>query len=507
MKTLLLLGQQGLLRCGGACCVVEGAARRPFMSFQSFEYLVFLFSFLAVYFVLPLRPQNLLLLAASYVFYGWVHPWYVALIAVTTLFDWGCALGMEGATTEKVKRGFFILSVVVNLIILGVFKYCGFFVENVTAVLSAIGLMPSPILLKIALPAGISFFTFQSISYAVDVYRGQQKACRSLLDYAVFAAFFPQLVAGPIERAGHMLPQYQRRRSICLTTMRSGMLLLLWGLFQKLAIADSSSIMAGKVFSMAHPSFPVLWGGVIAFGVQIYADFSGYTAIARGSARMIGIELCANFNHPYIAQSPSDFWRRWHMSLGRWLKDYIFIPLGGSRAGEWVTRRNLIIVLFLSGLWHGAGWNFIVWGLFHGVLLCLWPLLAKALPILAKSGGWAGVVLRVVVTFAIMHVGRVLFREHDLGMIVQHLTLNPLAASVAEWRVGCALGLEAVLYGLPLTLLYPLAEYLKLIPGHEDERLKSWGWTVCQGLAAGFILTALMALRSPETGDFIYFQF
>lgn len=379
------------------------------MIFQSIEYLLFFSVLLVTYFWLPVRGQNLLLLAASYLFYGWVHPWYVILIGTTTLFDWGCALGMDGAKTQARRKAFLLVSIGVNFAVLFVFKYFGFFVENVTALLTAIGLMPSPILLKIALPAGISFFTFQSVSYAVDVYRKSIPSCRSLLEYATFASFFPQLVAGPIERAGHMLPQFRVLRRPSLSTMRSGFLLILWGLFQKVAIADSTALLANKVFSVTDASFPVLWGGVIAFGVQIYADFSGYTAIARGSARMIGIELCPNFNHPYISQSPSEFWRRWHMSLGRWFKDYVFIPLGGSRVNGWVTARNLVIVLFLSGLWHGAGWNYILWGVFHGSLLCLWPHLARAIPLFGKAGGTAGLVFRVVFTFAIMHVGRVLF--------------------------------------------------------------------------------------------------
>jgi D-alanyl-lipoteichoic acid acyltransferase DltB (MBOAT superfamily) len=477
------------------------------MIFQSIEYLYFLVVLLATYFWLPVRGQNLLLLVASYVFYGWVHHWYMILIATTTLFDWGCALGMDRAKTDQGRKGFFLLSIGVNFAILCAFKYFGFFVENVTAVLSAIGLMPSPILLKIALPAGISFFTFQSVSYAIDVYRRQLSPCRSLLEYATFAAFFPQLVAGPIERAGHMLPQFRQLRRPSLISVRSGLVLILWGLFQKLAIADSTALLANKVFFVRDASFPVLWAGVIAFGVQIYADFSGYTAIARGSARLIGIELCANFNHPYISQSPSEFWRRWHMSLGRWFKDYLFIPLGGSKEKGWKTKRNLLIVFFFSGLWHGAGWNFILWGVFHGVLLCIWPPLAKAVPLFAKSGGWFGVVFRVVATFAIMHVGRVLFREHDLAMIWQHLTLNPFASNLVDWRVGCSICLEAVMYGLPLTLIYPLVEHLGLIPEPEDEKQKRWGWTCLQAATAGIILLGMLVLRSPETGDFIYFQF
>ena len=477
------------------------------MIFQSIEYLLFFSTLLLGYFWLPLRGQNLLLLLASYLFYGWVHPWYLLLIGVTTLFDWGCALGMDASATPGRRKTFLLVSLGVNFAILGVFKYFGFFIENVTALLVTIGLMPSPWVLKIALPAGISFFTFQSASYAIDVYRRQLPACRSLLEYATFASFFPQLVAGPIERAGHMLPQFRARRQLCQTTLRSGFVLFLWGLFQKLVIADSTALLANKVFSVGDASFPMLWGGVLAFGVQIYADFSGYTAMARGSARMLGIDLCANFNHPYISQSPGEFWHRWHMSLGRWFRDYVYIPLGGSRTTRWRVTRNLMFTFFLSGLWHGAGWNFILWGLFHGALLSLWPYLARALPLLAKAGGWPGVVFRVVLTFTLMHIGRVLFREHSLAMIWHDLTLNPLVASAADWRIGCSIGVEAVLYGLPLTLLFPLVEHLGLLPSADDAKMQTWRWTGLQTAAAGLILLGLVALRSTQGSDFIYFQF
>ena len=304
------------------------------MVFQSIDYLIFLAALLAVYFWLPRRPQNALIIAASYVFYGWVHPWYLILIGITTLFDWGCALGMEASAGPVRRKRFLMLSLGVNFAILCVFKYFGFFVENVTAMLSAIGLMPSPWIIRLALPAGISFFTFQSASYAIDVYHRKISACRSLLDYATFVSFFPQLVAGPIERAGHMLPQYARPRQVTLEGLRSGLVLILWGLMQKLVIADNTALIASKVFALGDPSFPILWGGVIAFGVQIYADFSGYTDIARGSARLLGVELCANFNHPYLSQSPGEFWRRWHITLSRFLRDYLYFPLGGNRFGD-----------------------------------------------------------------------------------------------------------------------------------------------------------------------------
>jgi D-alanyl-lipoteichoic acid acyltransferase DltB (MBOAT superfamily) len=478
------------------------------MIFQSIEYLLFFCTLLATYFWLPLLGQNLLLLAASYLFYGWVHPWYLVLIGTTTLFDWGCALGMDASATAARRKTFLIVSLGVNFAILCAFKYFGFFLENVTSVLTAIGLMPSPWVLKIALPAGISFFTFQSASYAIDVYRRQLPACRSLLEYATFASFFPQLVAGPIERAGHMLPQFRTVRRPALTTLRSGFLLVLWGLFQKLVIADSTALLANKVFSISNATFPVLWGGVLAFGVQIYADFSGYTAIARGSARMIGIDLCPNFNHPYISQSPGEFWRRWHMSLSRWFRDYVFIPLGGSRTTPGMVTRNLVFTFFLSGLWHGAGWNFIVWGLFHGVLLSAWPYLTRTIPLLTKNyGGPAGVVFRVVLTFSLMHIGRVMFREHSLAMIWHDLTLNPLATTLADWRIGASIGIEAVMYGLPLTLIYPLAEHLGWLPDADDSKMETWHWSGYQAAAAGLITLGIVVLRSTQGSDFIYFQF
>lgn len=477
------------------------------MIFQSIDFLLFFSSLLCLYFWLPARGQNLLLLIAGAVFYGWIHPWFLLLNGGIAIIDWACARGMEGTPSPARRKTFLTISLTANLLSLGVFKYLGFFTENVTAVLTALHLMPEPMVLKLMLPVGLSFFTFQNISYALDVYRGQQPACRSLIEYLTFATYFPQRLAGPIERASRMLPQYRVTRRPALMVVRSGIVLALWGLFQKMVIADSASILANKVFMIRDASFPVLWGGVIAYGVQIYADFSGYTALARGCSRILGIELCPNFNHPYIAQSPGDFWRRWHMSLSRWFKDYVYIPLGGSRDGPWMTRRNLMVVFLVSGLWHGAGWNFILWGAFHGLLICTWPHLSRAVPLFGEAGGRAGIVFRVVFTFAIMHVGRLFFREHDLAMIWQHLTLNPLAATVAEWRVGAGMAVEAVLYGLPLTLLYPLLDHKKLLLTPDDPRLQSWRWTAYQTLLAALLLFGVCALRSPETGDFIYFQF
>jgi len=480
------------------------------MVFQSIEYLIFLVCVLAIYYWLPKSGQNLIIVAASYIFYGWIHPWYVGLIVLITLMDWICAIGMADSPTPQRKKAFLITAITVNLAVLGVFKYFGFFAENVTAVLTSIGLMPSPWIIRIALPAGISFFTFQSVSYAVDVYQGRAKACRSLIDYATFVSFFPQLVAGPIERAAHMLPQYATRRTINLEHWRFGLLQLLWGLFQKVAIADSAAMLADKVFSLGDPSFPILWGGVLAFGVQIYADFSGYTAMARGSARLLGIDLCANFHHPYLSQSPPEFWRRWHISLSTWFRDYVYIPLGGSRQGQILMARNLLLTFFLSGLWHGAAWNYVIWGTYHGILVALWPMLTRMLPGLGEKKTGAsifGVVARTLMTFALIQLGWLMFREHNVSMLIEHLRLNPFAASANEWRMGAALALEALFYGAPLMVLLPLLERWRLLAPPMDQGESSWKWTLAQGIAAAACLYGVISLRCEVGSDFIYFQF
>ncbi|MGI8602151.1 MAG: MBOAT family O-acyltransferase [Verrucomicrobiales bacterium] len=477
------------------------------MAFQSVEYLLFLLVLLGTYFWLPRAAQNGLLLAASYVFYGWIHPWYVLLIGVHTLVDYSCGRLIGAARTRARKRLFLTLSLLTSFSILAVFKYLGFFTENITTLFAALGIMPAPWVITIALPAGISFFTFQSASYVIDVYRGRVEAERSLLDYADFVSFFPQLVAGPIERADNLLRQMCAPRRPGLLQIRSGFVLIVWGLFEKLVIADSAALIADKVFSLRDATFPVLWGGVLAFGVQIYADFSAYTDIARGSARLLGFELRENFNHPYLAQSLPDFWRRWHMSLSTWFRDYVYIPLGGSRGGAGRTARNLLITFFLSGLWHGASWNFVLWGIFHGVLVAGWPHLAHRWPILARSGGKPGAVFRVILTFALVHIGWLLFREHNIAMIGSGLTLNPLDAPTADWRMGAGLAAEALLYGLPLMALFPLAQKFRLVPRSDDERLLTWRWTFLQAATATLSVIGILALRCSVGSDFIYFQF
>jgi alginate O-acetyltransferase complex protein AlgI len=312
------------------------------------------------------------------------------------VFDFWAAKKIEDSPHRK--KQWVTFSLVSNLGLLAWFKYRGFFWENVQALWHSLGLGTEPALLQLALPAGISFYTFQSIGYVVDVYRGQLKACRRFDDFAVFVSFFPQLVAGPISRAGALLSQAIGQRQFPAERIIPALTLCMWGFFMKLVVADNAAIPANKIFAIAEPSFPVLWAGVFAFAIQIFADFSAYTSIARGSAQLLGFQLVENFQHPYVAVSPADFWKRWHISLSTWMRDYIYIPLGGSRCSTTRATMNVVLTFLISGAWHGADWNYILWGLYWGILVAadnLWgsrPRLPAvlAMPIMFAITAWAG---------------------------------------------------------------------------------------------------------------------
>jgi D-alanyl-lipoteichoic acid acyltransferase DltB (MBOAT superfamily) len=513
------------------------------MVFQSTDYLVFLLAVFAVYWLAPrgvqrlvtlafavfmawhghripalavavvvlaetrwpmARPGNLMLLVASYFFYAYIHPWYALLIALTTTVDWACARGITRHPDRK-KR-FAALSLAVNFSILAVFKYFGFFMDNVLALANAAGWKLEGPHWQVLLPVGISFYTFQSASYVIDVYRGQTAARKNLFDYALFVSFFPQLVAGPIERAGHLLSQLEAERKFDASAIRSGLILILWGLLLKRVIADNCAVLANKVFALEQNAFPVLWAGVFAFGVQIYADFSAYTNIARGSARLLGMEICHNFRHPYLAASPADFWRRWHISLSTWFRDYIYIPLGGNRGSGARVTRNILLTFGLSGLWHGANWNFVFWGLFHGLLVAGWHFAETKSPALAQGGGKSGAFARWAATFLLVHVAWLMFREQNLAQLWRSLTLNPIAASPNMWRTGLYLAAQVFLFSLPLWLL-PLAEK---VFGEDWNRLPAperWSRVFIDTAVAALFLIVILTLSSQVGSDFIYFQF
>ena len=477
------------------------------MIFHSLDFVAFFAVVVTLYWRLPHRWQNVLLLGASYVFYGWVHPWFVVLMLVSTTVDYWAAQRMEDDPSHR--RRYLVASLGVNLGMLGAFKYYDFFIISVRDALGAFGLTVAPPLLQVLLPAGISFYTFQALSYTVDVYRGEMHARRNPVDFALFVAFFPHLVAGPIMRATNLLVQVERPRHWDADRARRSLVLIAWGFVKKLVVADNVGIVANRVFAMQDPAFEVLWAGVFAFGLEIYADFSAYSDIARGVARWFGFELVLNFNHPYIAHSPTDFWRRWHISLSTWFRDYVYIPLGGSRVEPLAAHANLIVTFLVSGLWHGASWNFVLWGLYHGVLVAVTRTIGRALRL---PEHWPGPLapVQVALTWVAMMAGWLFFRETDAGYLAHFLRLSPTSSVQAEAGIGLHLFMLAATWGLPLFLddLWTLARERGLRPvTWAEARVTGLRLAGVQAIAVGACLAAVLVLRSRTTLDFIYFQF
>jgi alginate O-acetyltransferase complex protein AlgI len=336
-----------------------------FTSSEYFLFLPFIFILYWNVFNKSLKWQNLLVLAASYFFYGWWSWKFLCLLALITFLDYLYGFGVASASKKKAK--FFLwLSIINNLAILGIFKYYDFFAVQFAKGFEALGLHSNLVMLNVALPIGISFYTFHGMSYVFDIYRDKQKPVSNIVDYAVFVSFFPLLVAGPIERANHLLPQVQKPRNFNYNQAVEGCRLILWGLFKKVVIADSLAVIVDNIFEhyIEYDGLSLMCGA-IAFSFQIYGDFSGYTDIALGTAKLFGFELLSNFKFPYFSRDIAEFWRRWHISLSSWFKDYLYIPLGGSKEGKLKAVRNTFIIFIVSGFWHGANWNFIAWGFIH----------------------------------------------------------------------------------------------------------------------------------------------
>ena len=349
------------------------------MIFNSVRFFPFLAVVLVAYYALSKRWrwQNLVLLIASYVGYAlWDWRFLGLLIAVTVVnYAAGWAIGRPG---ERRKRLWLGLAIAFDLCVLGLFKYFNFFGSSLTSLLSQVGLTAGPLTLKLILPLGLSFYIFEAITYPFDIYRGTLAPTKRPLDFALFVAFFPTVVSGPVERASHMLPQFQAPRNVTSDKVSEGLWLVIWGFFQKMVIADNLGLIVDKVYGNYHQYHGLdIVIAILAFTVQILADFGGYTDIARGVARLLGFDLVLNFNVPYFAINPSDFWQRWHISLSSWFRDYVYIPLGGNRKGRIRTRINVFVTMVLCGLWHGAAWTFAVWGAWHGLLQVAYSLLGK----------------------------------------------------------------------------------------------------------------------------------
>jgi alginate O-acetyltransferase complex protein AlgI len=403
------------------------------MFFNSLHFVLFFCLVLPVVALLRnrIRARNVFLLVASYYFYGCWDYRFLGLIVISTVVAYGCGLWFNvrapdiehPPSSRKGARMVLAISVVTNLAILGFFKYYDFFITSAGDFLAEMGFQANLPTLRIILPVGISFYTFQTLSYSIDLYRGRVPTERSLLNFALYVAFFPQLVAGPIERAHRLLPQVREPRPITWPRLYSGIYLMAWGFVKKVVIADNVSLVADAVFAAESPSGLWVALGVYAFAIQIYCDFSGYTDIARGAARCMGFDLMLNFDLPYFAVNPSDFWRRWHISLSSWLRDYLYLPLGGNRKGTRRTYFNLMATMILGGLWHGAAWTFVLWGTFHGALLCVHRMMRSWLEhrVNPKGGfpAWLWFWGRVLIFFHLVCFGWLLFRADSLDQAVE----------------------------------------------------------------------------------------
>ena len=474
----------------------------------------FLWFYLAVFAVTWATRNHTLrkvwLLAASYTFYGAWDKRFLALIVFSTVVDFIAGRALAGERPAAQRKRWLLLSLTTNLGLLGVFKYYDFFVTEGAALLTWMGLPSDPTLLAVILPAGISFYTFQTLSYTIDVYRRNLQATDKPLDFALFVGFFPQLVAGPIVRATDFLPQLRTPRRFADVAVRAQLTLFMVGFIKKAVVSDSVAPIVEQVF--AHPEAYGLgakWLGALLYTVQIYCDFSGYSDMAIGCAGLLGYELTLNFDYPYLARSITSFWRRWHISLSSWFRDYLFIPLGGSRGTPMKTWRNLLIVFLLCGLWHGARWTFIVWGLYHGMFLVLERLAS------ARQLRPAPRALTHLYTLLVTVLGWVLFRSGDLASAGRYLrgmvtgtaeaslahdgpwlpdATAPLAGSVPHaqwWWAGLALFAVVHLAMARRTFAEPLT------------RLPDWAFAVAYGLAVALIAPWIATDFQP----FIYFQF
>ncbi|MDM8557426.1 MBOAT family O-acyltransferase [Candidatus Parabeggiatoa sp. HSG14] len=525
------------------------------MLFNSYIFVLFFVVFASLYWLLRyrLQSQNLLILIGSYIFYGWWDERFLILIMISTVTDYVTALGIVkekptfrqgiglslflllgsafllslGSFSETAwmlgllfvfvglgwvvhgklmqleeklrKKAFVTVSVIVNLGILGFFKYFNFFIDSFQQSAAILGWQVDSVTLNIVLPVGISFYTFQTMSYTIDIYRKRFKPTRQFVEFAAFLSFFPQLVAGPIERAKHLLPQFKRLRSPSMIDIRTGLWLCVWGLYKKVVIADNLAPIVNRVF--ADPSVASsgeLMAAVLAFTFQIYCDFSGYSDIARGLARMLGFDIMLNFNIPYIARTPSEFWRRWHISLSTWLRDYLYISLGGNRWSTLITYRNLMLTMLLGGLWHGAAWNFVLWGGYHGLILVIYRKLnvddwlsQRTASILIQR---LQDIALIFVMFILTLFGWLFFRASSLDTVwifvtgINTLEYTPYLATIA-------------FYLWPLLAFQALQLWFKNL-----EPLGNVNWFLRFNIQL-FVLFSLLFLFSQGGQQFIYFNF
>ena len=475
------------------------------MLFNSFEYFLFLPTvFLLYWFIFnkQIKWQNLLLLVVSYVFYGWWDWRFLSLIVFSSFVDYFCGLAIEKAKQQNIKKRWLSLSMLVNLGFLGVFKYFNFFSSELSTACSALGYDVDALTLDIVLPVGISFYTFQTMSYTIDVYRNKLKPTKDIFAFFAFVSFFPQLVAGPIERATNLLPQFYKKRKFNYNQATDGLRQILWGLFKKIVIADNCSIIVNQVFdNQADYSGSSLFIAAIFFAFQIYGDFSGYSDIAIGTARLFGFNLMQNFAFPYFSRDIAEFWRRWHISLSTWFRDYLYIPLGGSHGGIWMKVRNTFTIFIVSGFWHGANWTFIIWGALNAIYFL--PLLLRDKNRTNLNVAAEGQILvtfreavQILTTFLLTILAWVFFRAASVGD-----AMNYIYSMVSK-----------SLFTLPTIDMKPLAFigiliFVEWLQRHNQHGLEKVSKSLFLRWSTYALIIFLIILFGAQSQSFIYFQF
>ena len=469
------------------------------MLFDTPIFFVFLTLVVSVYWKLGHKRQNIFLLAASYFFYGWWDWRFLFLMAGSTLVDYTIARKIGGSANPKVRKILLATSLVLNFGFLCYFKYLHFFLESFSRLLSTLGVHNIPtVVMQIILPPAISFYTFQEVAYIVDVYKGELEPADSLTDYALFISLFPHLIAGPIQRPSHLLPQVQRPRVFRPEAFFSGCLLIISGLVRKCVVADSCAVLANSAFGgQMGAGWATTVIGTVAFAFQIYGDFSGYSDMARGAAQLMGFHFMVNFRQPYLSTSLQDFWRRWHISLSTWLRDYLYIPLGGNRKGEVRTYVNLLATMLLGGLWHGANWTFVIWGSLHGGALAVERAMGGARRGVAASS-WFWRWLKRIVVFQFVCLTWIFFRAASLGDAIKFIS------NLFRRSAGCDL----------LSPFSFLAFFVAIIMAMDLVVEHSGGEYAFQNLSprlqiatavAGILMVAF--LSTGGISAFIYFQF
>jgi D-alanyl-lipoteichoic acid acyltransferase DltB (MBOAT superfamily) len=468
------------------------------VNFTSLDYLLFFLTIFILYWLArERRLQNALLLTASYVFYGWLHPWYALMLGLSTLADYFIAQGM--VKNPERKRGLLWLSLLVNLGVLGFFKYYSFFSPALVSTLNGLGLHADPLLAQILLPAGLSFYTLKKLGYVLDVSNGTLKPTHNLLDFALYVSFFPQIVAGPIDRPRSLLPQLEATRVWKMEYFHRAWPLLVMGFFKKIVIANTISSIVDRVFSLNAPNSVLIIPATLGFTLQILTDFSAYTDLSRASALLLGFETPENFKNPYLSLSPTEFWNRWHITLSTWLRDYIFFPLRRALMRsqrpmpEWVVQSTPpLVTMLVSGVWHGAGWTYLAWGGMYGILIVAYQTLGLRGE--WKPQGRVKVLFAWLVMFAFIAFGWLLFRSYSLNWALQSLFSNPFASTLEERVVG--------LITLSLTLFYSAPLVVKLL---MDRYLPPDSYF--HALYYAIATLAVIVFLNSAASDFIYFQF